>query len=78
MFSVSSETLRDVRRVCALWVLIDSAPEPTGWNVVITCVDVPNVVVVHGMGLIEDLGSADNLARWEFLVVQVWVWFFWT
>ena len=63
MFSVSSETLRDVRRVCALWVLIDSAPEPTGQNVVTTHADVPNVVVVHGTGLMEDLGSADNLAR---------------
>ena len=56
MFSVSSETLRDVRGVC---------------NVVTMHADVPNVVVVHGMGLIEDLGSADNPACWEFLVVCV-------
>ena len=63
MFSVSSETLWDVCGVCTLWVLIDSAPEPTGQNAVTTCADVPNVVVVCGMGLIEDLGSVDNLAR---------------
>ena len=48
--------------VCALWVLIDSAPEPMGQNAVTTHADVPNVVVVHGTGLMEDLGSADNLA----------------
>ena len=57
MFSVSSETLRDVRGVCALWVLIDSAPEPMGQNAVTTHVDVPNVVVVRSTGLMEDLGS---------------------
>ena len=62
MFSVSSKTLWDVHGVCALWVLIDSAPEPMGQNAVTMHVDVPNVVVVRGMGLIEDLGSADNLA----------------
>ena len=61
-FSVSSETLRDVCGVCILWVLIDSAPEPMGQNTVTTCADVPNVVVVHSTGLMEDLGSADNLA----------------
>ena len=63
MFLVSSETLWDVCRVCALWVLIDSAPEPMGQNVVTMCANVPNVVVVCSMGLIEDLGSADNLAH---------------
>ena len=62
-FSVSSETLWDVHRVCALWVLIDSAPEPMGQNAVTMHADVPNVVVVHGTGLMEDLGSADNLAH---------------
>ena len=62
MFSVSSETLRDVRGVCALWVLIDSAPEPMCRNAVTTRADVLNVVVVHGTGLMEDLGLADNLA----------------
>ena len=62
MFSVSSKTLQDVHRVCALWVLIDSAPEPMGQNTVTTHADVLNVVVVHSMGLIDDLGSADNLA----------------
>ena len=51
-----------MHRVCALWVLIDSAPEPTGQNMVTTRADVPNVVV-RGMGLMEDLGSADNLAH---------------
>ena len=62
-FSVSSETLQDVHRVCALWLLIDSAPEPMGQNAVTTCAEVPNVVVVCSMGLIDDLGSADNPAH---------------
>ena len=57
MFSVSSETLWDVHGVCALWVLIDSAPEPMNRNMVTTRADVLNVAVVHSMGLIEDLGS---------------------
>ena len=43
-------------------MLIDSAPEPMGQNAVTTHVDVPNVVVVRSTGLIEDLGSVDNLA----------------
>ena len=63
MFLVSSETLQDVCGVCALWVLIDSVPEPMGQNAVTTRAEVPNVVVVHGMGLMDDLHSADNPAH---------------
>ena len=57
---------RVLHEFCAAWVLIDSAPELMGWNADMTCVEVPNVVVLHRMGVKDDLDCADRPAHWEF------------
>ena len=43
-------------------MLIDSAPEPMGQNVDMTCAEVPNVVVLHRMGVKDDQDCADRPA----------------
>ena len=63
MFSVSSETLLGVRRFCALWVLIDSVPEPMGQNAVTMPAEVLNVVVAGRDGFMDVLCLAVKLAH---------------
>ena len=59
-----SEGLRVSRSLGA--ELIDSAPEPLGWNAVTTHAEVPNVVVVHHTGVKDDIGCVVRPAHWEF------------